>query len=60
MKAQYAYGVHMPRIGLLLKTIASTETESIERFAEFEPRLNWLEAMHDGYKVKKIVLVELA
>ena len=60
MKAKYAYCVSMPRIGLLTKTVAETEKESIELFARFEPRLNWLEALHAGYKIKKLVLVELA
>jgi len=59
MKAKYAYGVSMPRIGLLTKTVAETEKESIELFAQFEPRLTWLEALKAGFKMKKLVLVEL-
>jgi hypothetical protein len=60
MKAHYAYGVHMPGIGLLTKTVADTEKESIASFASFEPRLPWLEALEAGFKMKKLVLVELA
>lgn len=59
MKAKYVYGVHMPTIGLLTKTVAATERESIEQFANFEPRLSWLQALKAGYKVKKCILVEL-
>lgn len=59
MKAKYAYGVSMPRIGLLTKTVAETEKESIELFEQFEPRLTWLEALKAGFKMKKLVLVEL-
>ncbi len=50
----------MPGIGLLTRTVAETEKESIELFARFEPRMNWLEALHAGFKMKKLVLVELA
>lgn len=60
MKAQYAYGVHMPTVGLLTKTVAATEKESIWLFAQFEPRLTWLEALKAGYKMKTLVLVELS
>jgi hypothetical protein len=60
MKAKYVYGVHMPGFGLLTKTVAETEKGSIELFARFEPRMNWLEALHAGFKMKKLVLVELA
>ena len=60
MKAHYAYGVYMPTVGLLTKTVADTEKESIELFSSFEPRLTWLEALKAGYKMKKLVLVELA
>ena len=60
MKAHYAYGVHMPTVGLLTKTVANTEKESIELFSSFEPRLAWLEALKAGFKMKKLVLVELA
>ena len=59
MKAKYAYGVSMPEVGLLTKTVAATEKESIELFAQFEPRLTWLEALKAGFKMKKLVLVEL-
>ena len=59
MKAKYAYGVHMPSVGLLTKTVAASEKESIEIFAKFEPRLTWLEALKAGYKMKRLVLVEL-
>ena len=45
MKAHYAYGVHMPGIGLLTKTVADTEKESIALFASFEPRLPWLDVL---------------
>jgi len=60
MKAKYVYGVHMPAVGLLTKTVAETEKESIELFAQFEPRLTWLEALKAGFKMKKLVLVELS
>ena len=60
MKAKYAYGVSMPTVGLLTKTVAETEKESIELFAQFEPRLTWLEALKAGFKMKKLVLVELS
>ena len=59
MKAKYVYGVHMPGVGLLTKTVAETEKESIALFAQFEPRLSWLEALNAGFKMKKLVLVEL-
>lgn len=59
MKAKYAYGVSMPGVGLLTKTVAETEKESIGLFAQFEPRLPWLEALKAGFKMKKLVLVEL-
>ena len=59
MKAKYAYGVNMPTVGLLTKTVAASEREAIESFANFEPRLTWLHALKAGYKVKKIILVEL-
>ncbi len=59
MKAKYAYGINMPGIGLLTKTVAASEKESIELFAKFEPRLSWLEALKAGFKMKKLVLVEL-
>ena len=59
MKAKYAYGVSMPGIGLLTKTVAETERESIALFATFEPRLTWLQALDAGFKMKKLVLVEL-
>lgn len=59
MRAKYAYGIKMPSIGLLTKTVADTEKESIELFASFEPRLTWLDALKAGYKMKKLVLVEL-
>ena len=59
MKATYAYGIKMPGIGLLTKTIGDTERYAIGRFAEFEPRLTWLEALHAGYKCVKLVVVEL-
>ena len=59
MKAKYAYGVSMPSVGLLTKTVAATEKESIEMFARFEPRLSWLEALNNGYKIKKLIIVEL-
>lgn len=49
----------MPGIGLLTKTVAATEKESIALFASFEPRLPWLEALEAGFKMKKLVLVEL-
>jgi hypothetical protein len=60
MKAKYVYGIHMPSIGLLTKTVAATEKESIALFAQFEPRLSWLEALEAGFKMKKLVLVELS
>lgn len=60
MKAKYVYGVHMPSIGLLTKTVAETEKESISLFAQFEPRLSWLEALEAGFKMKKLILVELS
>ena len=59
MRAIYAYGVYMPTIGLLTKTIAEHENEAIKRFKEFEPRLSWTEAVDSGYKMKKLVIVEL-
>ena len=59
MKSHYAYAVYMPTVGLLTKTVADTEEESIQRFAEFEPRITWLEALKGGYKMKKLVIVEL-
>ena len=49
----------MPTVGLLTKTVAETEKESIELFAQFEPRMTWLEALKAGFKMKKLVLVEL-
>jgi hypothetical protein len=60
MRAQYAYGVHMPTVGLLTKTVAASEKEAIELFASFEPRLSWLEALKAGFKMKKLLLVELS
>jgi len=60
MKAKYVYGVSMPGIGLLTKTVAETEKESISLFATFEPRLSWLEALEAGFKMKKLILVELS
>lgn len=59
MKAQYAYAVYMPTVGLLTKTVAASEKETIELFAQFEPRLTWLEALKAGFKMKKCVLVVL-
>ena len=59
MKAKYAYGVHMPNIGLLTKTVADSEKESIALFATFEPRLPWLEALTAGFKMRKVIIVEL-
>lgn len=59
MKAKYAYGVNMPTVGLLTKTVAATEKESIELFQEFEPRVPWLQALQGGYRMKKLIIVEL-
>jgi gamma-glutamyltranspeptidase len=58
MKAKYVYGVHMPTVGILNTTIAGTETGSIERFAKYSA-LPWHDALKAGYKIKKLVLVEL-
>ena len=59
MKAQYAYGIKMPMVGLLTKTIAASEKESIELFAQFEPRLTWLDALKAGFKMKTLIVVEV-
>ena len=60
MIARYAYGIWMPGgIGLLTKTIADSEKETIKSFLEFEPKLTWEQALDAGYKMKKLVVVEL-
>ena len=59
MKATYLYGIKMPTVGLLHKTIGGTEIEAINRFLEFEPRITWNEALNGGYKLVKLIVVEL-
>ena len=49
----------MPGIGILNTTIAGTEEGSLERFAKYST-LPWHDALKAGYKMKKLVLVELA
>jgi hypothetical protein len=60
MIAKYAYGIWMPDgIGLLTKTIADSEKGAIKSFLEFESKLTWEQALDAGYKLKKLVVVEL-
>jgi hypothetical protein len=59
MKAKYVYGVHMPTVGILNTTIAGTKTGSLERFSKYSST-PWPDALKAGYKIKKLVLVELA
>jgi hypothetical protein len=59
MKAEYMWCVRMPGIGLLHKTMGTTEQESIEAFSKFDGRLSWLDAMKSGYKVSKVIVVIL-
>jgi hypothetical protein len=59
MKAEYMWCVKMPGIGLLHKTMGTREQEAIEAFSKFDGRLSWLDAMKAGYKIVKVVVVEL-
>ena len=59
MKAEYLYCVKMPTVGLLHKTIRESEASAITAFSQFDGRLSWLEALNGGYKVVKILVVEL-
>lgn len=59
MKAEYMYCVKMSTIGLLHKTFSGSETEAIKTFLKLESRMTWDQALDAGYKVVKVVVVEL-